>query len=109
MFAIQIPTEFVIQKPTIFFNVFTDHERCLPREAHCRLCPVVRRWEERRHSRGPRSMQRLEPQPNQRRYHRRYGTQGILSTSSLISPSFQDDPTTFHKGLFFQQTPCIKN
>ena len=32
-----------------------------------------------------------------------------LSTSSLISPSFQGDPTIFHKGIFLKQTPHIKN
>ena len=31
-----------------------------------------------------------------------------LSTSSLISPSFQDDPTIFYKGIFHKQTPHIK-
>ena len=34
---------------------------------------------------------------------------GHLSTSSLISPSFQGDPTIFHKGIFLKQTPHIKN
>ena len=33
----------------------------------------------------------------------------FLSTSSLISPSFQGDPTIFHKGIFLKQTPHIKN
>ena len=33
----------------------------------------------------------------------------ILSTSSLISPSFQGDPTIFHRGIFLKQTPHIKN
>ena len=32
----------------------------------------------------------------------------FLSTSSLISPSFQSGPTTFHKGIFLKQTPYIK-
>ena len=27
----------------------------------------------------------------------------------LISPSFQGGPTIFHKGIFFIQTPHIKN
>ena len=31
-----------------------------------------------------------------------------LSTSSLISPSFQGDPTMFHKGIFLKQTHHIK-
>ena len=33
----------------------------------------------------------------------------LLSTLSLISPSFQGDPTIFQKGIFLQQTPHIKN
>ena len=32
-----------------------------------------------------------------------------LSTSSLISLSFQGDPTIFHKGIFLKQTLHIKN
>ena len=32
-----------------------------------------------------------------------------LSTSSLISPSFQSDPKIFHKGIFLKQTTHIKN
>ena len=32
-----------------------------------------------------------------------------LSTSSLITRSFQGDPTIFHKGIFIKQTPHIKN
>ena len=33
----------------------------------------------------------------------------ILQTSSLISPSFQGDPTIVHKGIFLTQTSHIKN
>ena len=33
----------------------------------------------------------------------------VLSTSSLTIPSFQGDPTIFHKGIFLKQTPHIKN
>ena len=33
----------------------------------------------------------------------------ILSTSSLISPSFQAGPTIFHMVIFLKQTPHIKN
>ena len=32
-----------------------------------------------------------------------------LSTSNQISPSFQGNPTIFHKGIFLKQTPPIKN
>ena len=32
-----------------------------------------------------------------------------LWTPSLISPSFQGDPTIFLKGIFLKQTPHIKN
>ena len=32
-----------------------------------------------------------------------------LSTSSLTIPSFQGDPTTFHKGILLKQTPNIKS
>ena len=32
-----------------------------------------------------------------------------LSTSILISPSFQGDPTIFHQWIFLKQTPHIKN
>ena len=36
-------------------------------------------------------------------------SQNVFSTSSLISPSFQGDPTIFHKGIFLKPTPDIKN
>ena len=32
-----------------------------------------------------------------------------MSTSSLISSSFQGDPTIFQRGIFLKQTPHIKN
>ena len=32
----------------------------------------------------------------------------VLSTSSLISPSFQGDPTIFHKGIFFKKTLILR-
>ena len=32
-----------------------------------------------------------------------------LLTLSLISPSFQGDPTIFHRGIFLKQTPHSKN
>ena len=37
------------------------------------------------------------------------GKQTFLSTSSLTIPSFQGDPTIFHKEIFLKQTPHIKN
>ena len=33
----------------------------------------------------------------------------LLSTSSLISPSFQGGPTIFHEGNFLKHTPFSKN
>ena len=33
----------------------------------------------------------------------------ICQPKSLISLSFQDGPTIFHKGIFLKQTPYIKN
>ena len=33
----------------------------------------------------------------------------VLSTLSQIFPSFQGDPTIFHRGIFLKQTPHIKN
>ena len=37
------------------------------------------------------------------------GKKNIFPISSLISPSFQGDPTIFQKGIFLKQTPHIKN
>ena len=42
--------------------------------------------------------------------HKNYVTklESTLSTSSLISPSFQGGPTIFHKGKFLKHTPFSK-
>ena len=42
-----------------------------------------------------------EPAKSQEKFF----VQLVLPTSSLIFPSFQGDPTIFHKGIFIKQTP----